>query len=296
MRTCSQWTSPNPNAAGQNTAVPPVGRRYSDYLLRKSGGAAIVPADVPSITCNANGRPLWTLSGTQLNNINRVFGLTAFNDDVLRIPHRILGMEDTSMAVLTEINTGVQGKSGKIISNVDIQYTSNVNSQFQVETRDEASTPEGPGLVKRFTPYTILGGGAGAETQANIELPYGTAQDAYWGRLYMTPSAGTIDKVRIEANGNVWELSRASMLRMLADGGRNNGIFGYVVDFAIDGMGRAPLILPSTGEVLAGSNPFLPTLGWKNQQGVALVKPKIFITNSNAAATNEIILEHYGEL
>jgi len=272
------------------------GYRYAYSYIEKTGGGAVTAADFPEIQLLINGKSIWKLTGTQLDEILKTFGYAAFDGVTWEIPHVLLGMKDTDFITMGELNTGQTGPDGKSIYSVTLRFVCSVAATtFRCSSYVDDPTAEGPGLIRRWHYYQEVGSAAGNEKQVNAKWDYATVEDQWLCRLYIHPSAGEISQVRIELDGDRWYGYRLPVRRMLTNtGGRTLGAYyDYVLDFSIDGVGKAPVAIPSTKEVVAGYVPFFDTLPFDN--GKRKIAMKVWVVNSVGAATNDYILETLGK-
>lgn len=288
---------------GQEGAAPnqidmtlDTGYRYGYTLLEKTGGGAVVAADFSYLELILNGKSIWKLTGTQLDEILKSFGYAAFDGVTWEIPHVLLGMKDTDFMTMGELNTGVSGPDGASIYSATLRFVCTVAATtWRASSYVDDPSSEGPGLIRRWHSYQEGGGAAGNEIMSNIKWDYGTDEDQWWCRMYVHPSAGEISQMRIEVGGDRWNGYRLPVRKMLTNtGGRTLGAYyDYVIDFSIDGVGKAPVAVPSTKEVVAGYVPFFDTKPFRTTSRT--IGLKVYVTNSVGAATNTYILETLGK-
>ncbi len=300
-------------ATGLWTKLLDVGPLFH-FLLLDWVTTPIALADIYLIQYLINGTIYWSLTGAQLDAINQRDGVPAFGSSglTLVIPFDLMDQRDPRMRELTAINTGVRSPvNGKIISTHQIKITLNpsANQNFGILAGIDAQTPDGPGLVRRFSPYQK---GAIASTLAALqpsvftELDFGTNQWAYFRRIWTAPDSGLVLAQGLKASsGNIWGnliTTTASEAASKAYGHQAlAAAFQYCLDFGVTGSGytavpkvapadpknpsAAPVILSDTG-----NNPYLNTIPLRDQTLT------LQTVNDTGSINNNFLLEALGEI
>ena len=274
---------PNVTGNGANgtlTIECPIGYKYRNISLTLTSGTCTA-AMVTQAQVLINGTAAWDITGTDLDNLNQLDGLTAYGtSSVLNFPFVFNKLTDDVLADLTALNTGVKSpQTGKVIHTLQVRLTivGATAPNFEASAVVENSTSEGPGLIRRIHRYSVASvvGESGYNT-----LDYGTSQDALIRRFSIANASGTVSRVRLmAASEEVVNMPTATLTSVLQQGGYTApAAFGAVADFAALGRGFLP-----------GQMPYLDTTG------IASKSMTLYVTNS-AATGNVILMDDLGEV
>lgn len=283
-----------------------IGNLYHNLMLFWPG-AGLAIDKVTLIELLYNGITYWSLSGQELNDMNVRDGIPAFDGNTLIIPLDLQNMKDQRMKEMTGVNTGVPSPTnGKIINTFQLRVTLDPgeDQNFIIYADVEPSTPDGPGLVRRFNRYQKPSS-VSAQGTTFSDLDFGNRSWAFWRRIFTKADAGAITYQGLAAtSGALWGSPLAAVAAVnalaLAQGQAALTYFSACMDFSLSGggytavpkvapadpkkPGSAPVIIPDTG-----NNPLLPTIPLNGQT--------LTMTNVNTVAgSNEFILEALGEI
>lgn len=240
-------------AAGQTaTAKLPIGRRYHELQLLGSG-TTITVADLLEIRVFANNKVIHRYSGTQRDLMNQFDGREAAAIDGasfrLVLPFDRYFLNTLASDEETAVNTGsVNPQTNEAITSlyveVDLANPGGITGTpaLSMNATVSEALPGGPGTVLHIMRHTRDIAGAGDFDIA--DLPRGAATSIALNRIFLTPSANTISRVRIERNqyvifDRIAELNR----RVQADGVRVPQGTTYVIDRTERGYGGDPIDL-----------------------------------------------------
>ncbi len=245
MRYDLRMPAPDSVAAGQTTVMKfPIGNRFHNQQLAYSG-TTFTPAHMSEIRVYANGKVIQTFSGTDRDTMNQFDGLAAANG-ILIIPFDRLNLKTLAAEEQTAIDTGpaLDGKGQRITSfymEIDIAATA-VAPKLSATATVSESLGKGAGDILHIKRDTRSAAGAG---QFDVsDLSYGKPTSIALNRVWFKPSAGQIDKVRIERNTTVlYERSKALNEVMQANGVRVPQAGYQVIDRTESGIGGDPIPL-----------------------------------------------------
>lgn len=267
-------------ADGLLTVECPIGYKYREILLPLVSGTCTA-AMITQAQVLINGTAIWDITGTDLDNLNKVDGLQSLAaSGVLRFPFAFPKITDDRLADLVAINTGIPSKvSGKVIHTMQVRLTlsGTTTPNFEAYAVVENSTDEGPGVIRRVHRYGFAA--SAGETGYNT-LDFGTTKDALIRRLSVVAAAGTVSRMRVMADTReVVNAPKAVLDSLLVGGGFVPGTdFSAVLDFMSSGRGFLP-----------EQQPMLDTLG------IAGKSLTVYVTNT-AGPTNTILMDSVGEV
>lgn len=261
---------------GQNYQLKmDIGLLHQGLVIHNKDGAGspITLSDLTAMRLKINGTDyLGSMSGTELDEINKYDGLAAFDGVDFYLPFGLEGMKDQRLRELTYLNTGVASPvNGKIITSLELEldFANPVNLSF-FSLADKA-TAEGPGLVRRFNVQNKAASASSYVDQSNF--PFGTLQWMQWRRILTRCTNGgdlTAQKMFSTIEGYFAEQVPVSVMKTAnAAGGHVNGSYWKgVVDFTALNNGYPALArVLDKGQVVADTpfSPFLNTLPLKDQ-------------------------------
>ena len=240
-------------AAGATTTFRlPIGRRY--HALQLLGSATtITVADLSEIRVLANNKIIQRFSGADRNVMNRFDGredaaidATSFN---LEIPFDRYGILTKAGEEETALNTGsVDPQNGKVINSLAIEIDlagpggiTGTPALSMYATTSEA-LPGGPGSV----PHVLKSARdfAAAQQYEISDLPRGGVTTQFLDKLFMHPSASTLDLFKVLANQTtLFERTAALNERKQRDGIRFPQAGWYCIDRSEHGYGGDPFDL-----------------------------------------------------
>jgi hypothetical protein len=276
---------------GKFTVNLDTGYKFFSYLIRRTSGTILI-SDFILIEYLINGIGVWSLTGQELDEINKQDGLVAYDGDVLRLPLTLEGMKEQDFRESTAVNTGypspMTGKQVKTHA-LRLTMTPGLAATFDVWADVDDGTKEGPGVIRRFNRYDKGTGGANGKFQ---DLDYATSQYALYRRIFTKASAGTVDNQWLQfGKTTVWgpQVPTEIANRLRVDGGHIVGsYFSYVLDYTAQNGGSMGYV-NSEGKMLPTKLPFLDTMPFAN------VSPAL-VTGNSGAADNTFILEAVGEI
>lgn len=235
-----------------------------------------------------------TMDGPTFDAINQVDGLPAFNGQDFYIPFDLEGMKDQRLRELTGVNTGIASKaSGKIITNHTLRLRWAVAVDVTVYADVEPNTPDGPGVVRRFTPQDKNSSNG---MTSFSDFDYATPQFAWWRRIFTKASVGNVLQAQLSSpKAMVWgeKVPKAAADQALVLGKKVPGAFwSYIMDFTATGSGyTAQARVDAQGAVQSDTpnNPMLQTDQFKD------TSLKLSLWNDQAG-TNQFWLESVGEI
>jgi hypothetical protein len=206
-----------------------------DKAVLNLGGTTMTKALIETLKLMWNGRPIWELSGTQLDKINAYRGKSAdaafltlpFADETgLTEIDRAIGAFDTSLGTQTlQISAKIgAGASAPTLSHQLYQSP---------PQRNKAGVPaEFAGLVTKFLRYNwdkSVGG------TLSVPLPFGEKQGAVIKRLHIE-HGGYVTGVTVKESSNIiHESTKAKNEFSQKEWGRVPQANWYTVDFVEDG-------------------------------------------------------------
>lgn len=300
----------NAGNSGVQTCKLDVGLLFHGLVIHANTGVIKI-ADFDKIEYLINGTIYMSLTGEQLDAINQYDGLQAADgtkDFVL--PFDLVCMKDQRMREMTAVNTGIKSpNTGKIISNHTLRMTMAAGPAGSVDLSVfadvEPNTPDGPGVVRRFSPYnktSVVG------TTKFSDFDYANPQFAYWRRIFTQASAGSISSAQVSSPkaivyGENVPTSSADMLGV--NGGHPSfltlGVFQSIVDFTLANSGytaqaKAELANPQNPNdktlVVKPDTPNIPFLDTFPFKDTTL---SLSLVNTNAG-DNAHILEAIGDI
>lgn len=266
------------------------------HIVNQDPGTPINIADLLQLNYQINGSDIIpaSMDGPTFDAINQVDALPAFNGQDLYIPFDLLGFKDQRLNELTGVNTGIKSKaSGKIITThtLRLKWAAPVNVLVYADV--EPVSPEGPGVVRRFTPYD-KNSVNGMTTFSDFD--YATPQFAWWRRIFSKASTGTLDAQQLSTpKAMIWgeQIPKAAADQALILGGKVPGSFwSYILDFTATGSGYTAVPkVDANGAVQPDTpnNPMLDTMPF------AETTIKLASWNS-ASGSNSFWLESVGEI
>ena len=273
-----------------------IGLLYKKLILYVADGIAAPITDFTTLLLKINGTNFWPLNGQQIDEMNKRDGLPAFDGFNLLLHLGLAGMKDPRMVELTYVNTGVQSKaSGKVISTFQLQVTLSAAHALEMYAEVDNATADGPGVVKRFGTYDKDSVAApGFTGMSNFD--YGTAQWAWWRRIFTKCTAGALSFQKLyTSRETIWgEQVPVPVANFMATvGGHVTGAyFSGVIDFTASGEGYPALATVDNKGVVAPStadNPMLDTTPYNEKT--------ITLQNWNTlSGSNAFLLEAVGEI
>ncbi len=251
--------------------------------------------DLVSMSYDINGTEYIpaTMDGPTWDQINQWDGIEAFDGQDFFIPFTLEGMKDQRLRELTAVNTGQSGPSGKEITNHTLRLKWATAVDVLVYAECVPSTPDGPGIVRRFTPYDKTS--TKSRTKFS-DFDYAEPEFAFWRRIFTKASAGTVAEQQLSApKAMLWgeQIPTVAAMHMAVAGGHvDNGYWDYVMDFTArnDGYTAVPRVL-ADGTIVADTphNPMLDTMPYK--------KVTMSLTSWNTVGgTNSFWLESAGQI
>jgi len=251
MRFELRMPSPDSVASGQTATFKfPIGNRYHELQLEYSG---VTLAQMLEMRVYANGKVFQTFSGTDRDKFNQFDGLSAAGN-ILKIPFDRQGLKTLAAEEETAIDTGAI--DAVKVAAVGIKDPERITS-FYIEI-DVAESAANPSFKMNATVSESLGLGVGAvlhikrdtrtfggDGEFDIsDLAYGKSTSAFLNRVWFKPSAGQLDKIRVERNTTVLHERTKSMNEFLQGDGVRIPQAGYqVIDRTERGIGGDPIAL-----------------------------------------------------
>lgn len=234
--------------AGQTTTFRlPIGRRYHELQLI-GAGTTFAPSDISEIRVLLNNKIVQRYSGSDRDLMNLFDGRTSASIDatsfMLILPFDRYGIMTKAGEEETAINTGsTDPNNGKVINNfaveVDIAATPTGTLSLDMYATTSEQLPNGPGTV----PYIVKSSRdySSAQEYDLSDLPRGGVSTQFVDRVFLKPSTGTLQNIRVLANQyKIFERTAALNERKQLDGIRSpqNGL--YVIDRTEWGYGGDP--------------------------------------------------------
>lgn len=279
MRFELRMPSPDSVASGQTAVFRfPIGNRFHELQMLYSG---LTLAQMSEIRLYANGKVFQTFSGTDRDKFNQFDGLSA-SAGILKIPFDRQRLKTLAAEEETAIDTG--SLNGAKLLALNINNPERITS-FYMEI-DIAAGAVAPALSMNATVSESLGLGVGTVLHIKrdtrsiggagevdiSDLSYGKATSAFLNRVYFKPSAGQLDKIRVERNTSVLYERTKALNEFLQGDGKRSPQAGYqVVDRTERGVGGDPI-------PLVGSSDFR------------------YIVNASSAMTLTVYSENMGRL
>ncbi len=247
MRFDTKMPAPNAVAASSTSTFKlPIGRRYHELLLIGTG-TAFTPADITEARVLLNEQVVQRFSGDDRN----VFNLFDGRDEAATAPGRIelvlpfdrYGLLDRAAEEATALNTGSKDKDGKSITSfsleIDLGAGATGTPKLELYATQSEAIEGGPGaipfIVKRTIDY------AGADSYDISDLPRGGLSYQFLDRLFLKPSANTLNNFQVLANDTkLFERTAAVNERRQRDGVRVPQAGWYVIDRTEHGYGGDP--------------------------------------------------------
>jgi hypothetical protein len=292
-----QKEATNEGGAGQQVFKLDTGLLFHGlHIVNQDPGTPIDIADLLQINYQINGTDYIpaSMDGASFDAINQVDGLPAFDGQTLYIPFDLEGFKDQRLRELTGVNTGVVSPvSGKVITNHTLRLKWAVAVNVAVYADVEPATAEGPGVVRRFSPYD-KDSVVGMTTLSDFD--FASPQFAWWRRLFVKTSAGAVSHAQLSTpRAMIWgeKIPKAAADMALILGSKVPGAFwSYILAFDATGSGytAVPKVGP-TGQLLPDTpnNPMLDTLPLDK------TTLKMALWNT-VAGSNALWLESVGEL
>lgn len=228
----------------------PIGRRYHELQLVASG-TAFAPSDLSEIRVLLNNKVVQRYTGADRDLMNQFDGRVAAALSVgafmLILPFDRYGILTKAGEEETAINTGsVDPNTGKVINNFSVEVDVGAGPTGTLVMDMYATTSEqlanGPGTVPYIT--KSVRDYAGAQEYDVSDLPRGGVSTQFMDRLFLKPSTGTLETLRVLANSyKVFERTAALNERKQMDGIRVPQAGLYVIDRTEHGYGGDPFDL-----------------------------------------------------
>ena len=253
MRFELRMPSPDSVAAGQTAVFRfPIGNRFHELQLAYSG---LTLAQMEEIRIYANGKVFQTFSGADRDSFNQFDQLSA-SSGILKIPFDRQDLKTLAAEEETAVDTGSLNAAKAAALGLKIANLERVTSFYmEIDIAPGASAPAlsmnatvsetlglGIGTVLHIKRDTRSIGGAG---EADIsDLAYGKSTSAYLNRVWFKPSAGQLDKIRVERNTTVLHERTKELNEFLQGDGVRVPQAGYqVIDRTERGVGGDPIPL-----------------------------------------------------
>lgn len=224
-----------------NTAIfkLPVGRRFHELQLAYSG---VTLAQMTEIRVLVNGKPIHRYPATVRDVMNQFDGREAANG-ILVIPFDRYGLKNRAGEEETALNTDSVGADGRKIGSLTVEIVIHPDATAPVLSMNATQSERlegGPGSVMHVMHFPRTAGGAG-ELQVS-DLPFGMLTSQALNRVFIKPSAGTIDKVILERDTyTIWEREAALNSMMQQHGIRVPQAGWFVIDKSEKGYGGDPV-------------------------------------------------------
>ena len=240
--------SPDSVAPCQTATVKfPIGNRYHELQVAYSG---VTLAQMTEIRMYLNGKVFQTFSGVDRDKFNQFDGLSAASG-ILKIPFDRQGLKTLAAEEETAIDTGRidplkdPERNGEQVTSfymeIDIDPGATAPT-FKVNATVSESLGIGVGMVLHIKRDTRTFGGKGEFDVS--DLAYGKSTSMYLNRVWFKPSAGQLDKQRIERNTVVlFERDKALNEFLQGDGVRHPQSGYQVIDRTERGLGGDPIML-----------------------------------------------------
>lgn len=223
-------------APGQQALIKlPIGRRFHHLYLVYAG---VTLAQMTEIRVLANGKVFQRFTATERDKMNQFMGIAAANG-ILQIPFDRIGLLQRENRELTAVNTGVPDQAGFAINSFTVEIdiasgaTAPVLSMFATQSEPVAGGP-GAMLNIRKDSRSIAGAGELEVSDYIYNKPVAQSLNA----AYFVPSAGTINRVKVERNlYAIWERSTALNEKVQVDGVRTPVSGWWVLDTSERGYG-----------------------------------------------------------
>lgn len=252
-RISTKMPAANAVTAGSTTTFKgPIGRRYHALFLlgtATGGGAAFAVSDLSEIRLLVNEKVIQRYSGADRDMMNKFDGreAAAISDVLfnLVLPFDRYNMFTKEGEEATALNTGsLDPKTGQSITafsvEVDVAGTAAGTLKLELYAEQSESVPGGPGLVpyihRASTQYT------GADNFSIPDLPRGGVSTQFLDKLFLIPSASTLENLLLEVNNyKVFERTAALNERIQRDGIRVPQPGVYVIDRTEHGTAGDPI-------------------------------------------------------
>jgi hypothetical protein len=276
------------------------------YIHNKNSGAPITLSDLTAMRLKLNGTDyLGSMSGTEMDEINKYDGLPAFDGIDFYLPFGLESMKDQRMRELTYLNTGRPSPvNGKVIDScvLELDFANAVDLSFF--SLADTATDEGPGLVRRFN---VQNKAASAGSYVDVtNFPKGTLQWLYWRRIFTRcTNGGDITAQKMFSTKQTYfgeQIPKSVLQGAAAAGGHTPGTYWKGnLDFTALNNGYPALAktVPAAAGTAGGPSvqpdtpftPFLPTLPLKDTD----ITVQTFNDNT-ANVTNYGWLEAIGQI
>lgn len=250
MRFDTKMPAPNAVAVSSTTTFRlPIGRRYHSLALIGLA-TTFAPSDLTEIRVIANEKVIQRFSGDDRDVMNQFDGREAAAISAaafeLVIPFDRYGILTRDGEEYTALNTGSVGPDGKAIRSlsveVDIGAAPTGTPSLQMYATQSQAVDGGPGAV----PYILKSSRdwASADTYDISDMPRGGVNTQFLDKLFIKPSAGTLDNFEVLAD-NVKLFERTARLNAKAqrDGIRVPQAGWYAIDRTEHGYGGDPFDL-----------------------------------------------------
>lgn len=222
--------------------VIPAGLKLSTLYSRLDSGTLTI-AQITNVKLLANSEIIFDLSGTELDEMNKAEGLTAYDGTTLSIPMTLRNnMKESQDTMSTALNVGPANEAGtSAIANAKLQLTivGATSPVLSFWADAQPATPEGPGLLKRLRTFNYsLPAGEGSI----LTLPSRTAQTNWFSRLAFKADSGTTGRLRVQGTDgagvrDLWDRISDVNDRALTDGGGTPGsYFTYLASWREQGL------------------------------------------------------------
>ncbi|MGH7738573.1 MAG: major capsid protein P2 [bacterium] len=272
-------------AIGTPSLEFPIGLEIFKIIMTNNSGSPSAVTTLTNFQLNVNGENVMPLNGQDIDEINKVDGLTPYAaNSILELDFENQKFIDGGPHQAPSLNTGVPDpKTGKIISSLQLQWQQSGADSWTIKVVCGLPDPVGPGTIKRFQKFndSFVSGESGT-----TQIQYGTAKQALQRRVFLKASSGTISQVRLLQglqNKEVFKRTTDENNQILADQGKTPGTyFGYVLDWTENNMPdylntlTSDFVNPSTG--------------------IAIAKSYQLLTTNGAAATGTYIVECLGAI
>lgn len=226
----------------------PIGRRYHSLQLLGSA-TAITPTELTEIRVLANNKIIQRFSGADRDTMNQFDGREAAAISAaafeLVLPFDRYGILTKAGEEETALNTGsVDANTGKSINSLSVEIdlaSSGITGTPALEMYATTSEqlPGGPGTVPHIR-KSVRDFTSGAQYDI-ADLPRGGETTQFINRIFLKPSANTLDLFKIEANSyTLFERTTALNERAQRDGIRSPQAGWYGIDRTEHGYGGDP--------------------------------------------------------
>jgi len=251
------------SAACTGRITLPIGARYHMLAIKWTYNSSTFNlADITNLQLKANGKALFSLTATEIDNRNQILGYSASGTTgILVIPIERYDVQLRAYEEDTALNTGVMDNEGRIIQTLELeasfsgdQTTTGVEVYSWISPvllKNAIGEPYGPGTIQHIIrhPFTTI---SAAGTVLINDIPKTGSEFKALERILVWSTNDVVTNIEVQKNRvTVFDLPSTIIDIVNPNGVRVNLANYQVADFTFNGDGRpdAPLVLVDANSI-----------------------------------------------